>query len=130
MLHGHIFVAHGLGLVLRAYQHLIQIVADIQLAAATAPYLRKLLNQPLRLIPELLPGDVHLRHQFQNQTVLQIQQAVKQMLLLHLLVSVLVSQFLTVLHGLYGFLSKFIDIHSTSPFRNIKVTISLVLSVL
>ena len=38
------------------------------------------------------------------------------MLLLQLLIAVFVGQFLAVLHGFYGFLGKFINIHNCSSF--------------
>ena len=116
MLYRHIFIAHGLRLVLRADQNLIQIIAHIKLAATA--YLRQTVHRLFSLIHKHLFRNVHLSDQLQDQAVFQSQQAVQQMLLLQLLVSMLISELLTILDCFHRFLCKFIDIHNRSPFRN------------
>ena len=95
MLHGYIFVTHGLCLVLAAYEHLIQITADVKLAAAA--YLGQTLHCLLCLVGEHISLYPHLCNQLKNQAVLQGQQAVQKVLLINLLVSVFICQLLTVL---------------------------------
>ena len=120
MLYRYIFISHALRFILCMNQHLVQITADIYLTAAA--YLRKSRQLLLCLIDNHLFGNSHFRQQFQNQAVLQSQKAVKQMLLLNLLISVLIGIFLTVLYRFHRLLSKFINIHSCSSFRNMCIS--------
>ena len=112
--HGHILVAHGLRLVLRTHQDLIQIIAHINLTGSAD--LRQFLHILKGLILEHLPGDAHLRHQLQDQAVIYRQQTVQQVLLLNLLVSMFIRQFFAVLHCFQRFLSKLADIHNNASF--------------
>ena len=114
MLHGYVFVPHGFGFIFSMDQDLIQIIAHIQFPVSAD--LRKPVYCLGRLIGKQLSGNVHPGDQLQDQAVLQGQQAVKQMLLLQLLVAVVIGQFLTVLYCFHRFLGKFIDIHIRSSF--------------
>ena len=105
MLDGNILVPHRLGFVLRVHQHLVGIDGEIHL---TAGYLHKLLNKLRRLYLKSFMINIHLRQKSVNQTLLLGQQAQKQMLLPNLLVTILLSEFLTILHCLQGLLCKFI----------------------
>ena len=96
MLHGHIFIAHGLCLVLAIDQYLIQVIADIQLAASA--HFRKTFHCLLGLIGKHVTLNPHLGNQLQNQAVIQGQETVEQMLLVNLLVPIFICQLLTVLH--------------------------------
>ena len=96
MLHGYIFITHGLCFVLSAYEYLIQITADVKLAAAA--YLGQTLHCLLCLIGKHISLYSHLGNQLKNQAVLQGQQAVQKVLLINLLVSVFICQLLTVLN--------------------------------
>ena len=60
--HGNVLVAHGLGLVLRIDQHLIQVVADVELAASAD--LGQLLQRLFHLIFQHIALNPHLGHQF------------------------------------------------------------------
>ena len=96
MLHRYILVTHGLCLVLAADKHLIQIAADVKLAAAA--YLGQAFHCLLCLIGKHISLNPHLGYQLKNQAVLQGQQAVQKVLLINLLVSIFIRQLLTVLY--------------------------------
>ena len=63
--------------------------------------------------------DLHFFQHFQDQAVLLIQQIVKQMFLLHLLVSIFIRYLLQIVDCLQRFLGKFINIHKISPSQNL-----------
>ncbi len=61
MLHGDVLVSHGLRLILRAYQRLIQILADEDLAAGN---LRPFVQGIVQIFREMLRIDLHLFQHF------------------------------------------------------------------
>ena len=111
MLHGHILISQLLCLVLRPQKHIVQILAHIGLSPLN---LGALCHRPLCAVHKMLLLDLHLLYQLQNQTVLQSQQAVQQMLLFNLLISVLIGCLFAPFHSLEGFLRKFLYVHNDS----------------
>ena len=112
MLNRNIFIAHTFGFIFGIDQNLVEIIADIDLTAAA--HLRKPRQFLLSFVDDQLFRNAHLGQKLQDQTIIQRQEAVKQMLLFDLLVTILVRQLLTSLNGFHGFLSKFIYVHSSA----------------
>ena len=105
MFHRYILIIHLLRFFFCLHQCTVQVITQINL---TAGYLHKLLNKLRRLYLKSFMINIHLRQKSVNQTLLLGQQAQKQMLLPNLLVTILISEFLTILHCLQGLLCKFI----------------------
>ena len=117
MLHTDIFVSESLCLVLRSQQGLVHLAAHIDTGIAAMDFCQPFHSAEYP-VGEGARVDAHLLDQLQDQTVLQHQQAVEQMLLLDLLIAVLISQFLALIDRFNRFLRKFLYIHGiTSSHR-------------
>ena len=111
MLHGNILVSHLLGLILSAQQCLVQVLADIRLAAGhLGSSAQRILHTPF----EMLLVNLHFLNQFPDQAVLLGQQTVQQVLLLDFLIAIFIGDFLTFIDCLKRFLRKFTDVHKIS----------------
>ena len=110
MFHGNVLVAHGLGFILGAHQHTVQVLADVNLSAGNLrPFVQRIDQGALKLILV----DLHFLDQLEDQAVFLIQKTIEKVFLLNLLVSIFICDFLQVVDGLNGFLCKFIDIHKS-----------------
>ena len=109
MLHRDIFIPHLLCLILRMYQHLIQIGTHIKL---TALHLHTFLQGTLHTFLKMFCLDAHFLNEFHNQTVIQSNQAVQQVLLLHFLIAVFISKLFQSVYRLHGILCKFRNVHN------------------
>ena len=96
MFYRNIFISHGLGFVFCIDQDLIQVIADIQLSASA--YLGQFLYGLLCLVFKHVALDAHFCDQLHDQAVIQSQQAVQQMRLVDLLVSIFICQLFAVLN--------------------------------
>ena len=113
MLHGYVFVTHGFCLVLSINQSLIQIFADILLAAGNLyPGVQCL----VQTVCKMFGIDLHFFNQLQDQRIFLMNKIVEQMLLLDLLIAEIIGCFFQFLHGLQGFLCKFTYIHMIASF--------------
>ena len=112
MLHGHIFILHGLRLLLRRIERGLYVGADIKAVhGLTCPHAGNLPQLSLRRRFQTLHRNVHLFQQLRGQTALLPQQCQKQMHLLHLLMRILNRQLLRALDGLNRFLGIVIEVH-------------------
>ena len=112
MLHGHIFILHGLRLLLRRIERGLYVGADIKAVhGLTCPHAGDLSQLGLRRRFQTFHRNVHLFQQLRDQTALLPQQCQKQMHLLHLLMRILNRQLLRALDGLNRFLGIVIEVH-------------------
>ena len=118
MLDTDIFVAERFRLALGAQKRLIHFTAHIDPGIASMD-LCEPLKGTVNTVGERARIDSHLLDEFQDQTVLQSQQTVQQMLLLDLLIPVFIRQLLTLVDRFNRFLRKFLYIHGITSFREI-----------
>ena len=113
MLDRHIVVSHGLCLVLRPVQGVIEGLADVALPGAG--HLGELAQQLFVALLEILRLDLHPLQQLDEQAVILAEQCLDQMFLIDLLVAVLPCYLFRILQSLHGFLCESADIHKTIP---------------
>ena len=109
MLYGDILVPHLLRLILCIDQCLVQILADIRLAASR--YFRALIQSGIQCIFKILLLDPHLLDQPGGQRVILMHQSIHQMFLFDLLVTIIRSSLLEHIYSFDGLLCKFLYIH-------------------
>ena len=96
MLYGNVFISHGLRFVFCIDQDFVQVIADIQLSSSA--YLGQFFYGLLCFVFKHIALDAHFCDQFHDQAVFQSQQAVQQMRLVNLLVSIFICQLFAVLN--------------------------------
>ena len=112
MLHGHIFILHGLRLLLRRIECGLHVGADIKAVhCLTCPHAGNLPQLGFRRRFQTFHRNVHLFQQLGDQTALLPQQCQKQMHLLHLLMRILHRQLLRALDGFNRFLGIVVEVH-------------------
>ena len=112
MLHRHIFILHGLRLLLRRIERGLHVGADIKAVhCLTCPHAGNLPQLGFRRRFQTFHRNVHLFQQLRDQTALLPQQCQKQMHLLHLLMRILNRQLLRALDSLNRFLGIVIEVH-------------------
>ena len=112
MLHGHIFILHGLRLLLRRIERGLHVGADIKAVhCLTCPHAGNLPQLGFRRRFQTFHRNVHLFQQLGDQTALLLQQCQKQMHLLHLLMRILHRQLLRALDGFNRFLGIVVEVH-------------------
>ena len=118
MLHGHIFIPHAFGNVLRLHKGSVYVTVDIDLARFSAGpgYRRQPRHLILRRSGNGLSGDAHFRQQLGHQTAVLHHQSQQHMALLNLLVVVFLCNILGKLYGFHRFLRQLLYIHKTSSF--------------
>ena len=112
MLHGHEFILHGLGLLLRRGKRGVHVGADIEAIRLPAHF------HPGQLVHfrpggglQTLHRHIHFPQQLRNQSALLLQQCQKQMHLFQLLVGILNRQLLGALDSLQRLLRIVIEVH-------------------
>ena len=112
MLHRHIFILHGLRLLLRRIERGLHVGADIKAVhCLTCPHAGNLPQLGFRRCFQTFHRNVHLFQQLGNQAALLLQQCQKQMHLLHLLMRILHRQLLRALDGFNRFLGIVVEVH-------------------
>ena len=112
MLHGHIFILHGLRLLLRRIECGLHVGADIKAVhCLTRPHAGNLPQLGFRRRFQTFHRNVHLFQQLGDQAALLPQQCQKQMHLLHLLMRILNRQLLRALDGFNRFLGIVVEVH-------------------
>ena len=117
MLYRDILVSHLFRLVLRADQRLVQILADISLAAG---YLWSSFDCLLQTVFKIGLLNAHLLDEPGNQGILLVNKRIQKMLLLNLLIPVIGSNLFKIVDCFDGFLCKFLNIHKLPSFPDIK----------
>ena len=95
MLHGYIFISHPLCLVLSIYQRLIEIAVNTHISAAD---LGTFCQYAIYLCLEYIHIYSHLFNELRNQASLYPQHCRQQMILAHLLMTVIHGNLLTFLY--------------------------------
>ena len=118
MLHGDIFVLHGLRLVFRGGEGRVYIGGNIEFVSLPAAgHAGNLCKLRLGGGVQAFHRNAHFLQQLGNQTALLPQQRQQQVNLLHLLVMIAPGDVLRVLHRLQGLLRIVIEIHKAHSFR-------------
>ena len=120
VLYGNILIAHGLRMLrcLRKRQ-----VRPLRIVHIGTRYLRETADLIGDGRLKLLHRHTHLLQKLCDQTVIDGDQRVEKMNLLHILISIFTDDILTVIDRFDRFLCKFINIHKTEPpyFLRIKI---------
>ena len=116
MLHRDILIAQRLRLILCVDQHLIQVLSDKYLSAADLHAGRQL---TFRIVLKMCQLNLHLLDQLRDQSIRLLQKRHQKVLLLDLLISVFISQFLAVVDCFHGFLCEFLNVHKSSSFHDL-----------
>ena len=115
MLHGYIFVLHGLGCSFGCLNGAVEVGRNVNFACLAADrYLGQLVDFCLDGGLKGGKGQSHSGQKLRNQAVFLLKQGKKQVCLLNLLVAVLLRDVLRALNGFQRFLGKLICVHGNT----------------